>query len=138
MPPPPLPSDPVPSKMDKYFSPTYDPLLDFTPAQLALQKDAQDGEFGLIGEGSFNEWDKMLKNLKDRKEEKKLRESREKEERRKDRERKRKERRRRKGEAVSSSDDSESEARVGKGLMDMKYSKKGGTREWDLGKEVPT
>jgi hypothetical protein len=127
--------------MDKYFSATYDPLLDFTPAQLELKND-KDDLHGLIAEGSFNEWDKMLRNLKERKEDKKVRESREKEERRKERERKRKERRRKRGESVSSSEESGDErgggTKGGAGLMDMKYSKKGGTREWDLGKETPT
>ncbi|GAA5844864.1 hypothetical protein JCM3766R1_004373 [Sporobolomyces carnicolor] len=141
------PVQPV-SKMDKYFSPTYDPLLDFTPAQLALGRTGSgsagdDDEYGLIGEGSFNAWDQMLDSIKGRKEEKKLREAREKEERRKERERKRKERRRKKGEAVSSSDGDDGGGRdrrdgSARGLMEMKYSKKGGTREWDLGKETPT
>lgn len=121
--------------MDKYFSPTYDPLLDFTPSQLT------DSQTGLIGEGGFDEWDRMLSSLKRRKEDKKEVEWREKEERRRDREKKRKERRRKRGEDVSESEsDDEGKRGVGgqKGIMDMKYSKKGSTREWDLGKENPT
>lgn len=127
--------------MDKYFSPTYDPLVDFTPSQLSLSASAsnQDEPYGLIAEGSFNSWDRMLSAIKERKEEKKLRESREKEERRKERERKRRERRRKRGESVSSSEESEHGGKEGSGgLMEIKYSKKGGTREWDLGKETPT
>lgn len=116
--------------MDKYFSPTYDPLLDFTPAQLT------DSTTGLIGEGGFDEWDRMLSTMKRRKEDKKEVEWREKEERRRERDKKRKERRRKRGESVSESDSEDEKG--GKGIMDMKYSKKGSTREWDLGKENPT
>lgn len=125
--------------MDKYFSPTYDPLLDFTPAQLSLSNShSTDPNESLIGEGSFDSWDKMLNVMKERKEEKRLRELRDKEERRKDRERKRRERRRKRGESVSSSSSSESEKGDGKGMMGIKYEKQGATREWDRGKETPT
>ncbi|GAA6014729.1 hypothetical protein JCM11491_001955 [Sporobolomyces phaffii] len=149
-PPPAVPCDPVPSKMDKYFSPTYDPLLDFTPAQLELASSGSGGdrEHALIGEGTFDAWDRMLRTVQERKEDKKLREAREKDARRRERDKKRKDRRRRRGEAVSSSSSSSggsgdeaattTRTTTGDGLMGIKYAKKGATREWDRGKQSPT
>ncbi|GAA5968390.1 hypothetical protein JCM11641_007618 [Rhodosporidiobolus odoratus] len=139
--PPPLPSDPLPSKMDKYFASSYDPRLDFTLA------DVTDSSTGLIANGGFDSWDRMLDTVKARKEDKEEREEREKAERKAERGRVRAERekrkRRRRGEDSSGGSDSEAEA-VGKtydartGLLDMKYVRNGGTREWDRGKEEPT
>lgn len=50
--------------MDKYFSSNYNPALDISVADL------EDPKTGLIGEGNFSEWDKMLHTLKKRKEDK--------------------------------------------------------------------
>jgi hypothetical protein len=52
------------SKMDKYFSSAYNPALDINVGDL------EDPKTGLIGEGNFTEWDKMLHTLKKRKEDK--------------------------------------------------------------------
>lgn len=52
------------SKMDKYFSSAYNPALDINIGDL------EDPKTGLIGEGNFSEWDKMLHTLKKRKEDK--------------------------------------------------------------------
>ncbi|GAA6020921.1 hypothetical protein JCM8202_005495 [Rhodotorula sphaerocarpa] len=152
VPPPALPNAPLPSKMDKYFSPTYDPRLDYTLT------DVTDSATGLIADGAFDGWDRMLETVKVRKEDKREREEREKAERRRERERRRAEReerrqrrkrRRRSGSAAGSSrsgasDSDEGEGVVGprydpaSGLMEVAYARKGKTREWDLGKENPT
>lgn len=138
--------------MDKYFSPTYDPRLDYTLT------DVTDSATGLIADGAFDGWDRMLETVKVRKEDKREREEREKAERRRERERRRAEReerrqrrkrRRRSGSAAGSSrsgasDSEDGEGAVGprydpaSGLMDVAYARKGKTREWDLGKENPT
>jgi hypothetical protein len=147
--------------MDKYFSPTYDPRLDYTLT------DVTDPSTGLIAEGAFDGWDRMLETVRARKEDKSNsnratregREEREKSERRKERERRRAEReerrrkrkRRKGGDAASDEEDSHDGAsdndgdrssygasRGGGGVMDVKYVKRGKAREWDLGKETPT
>ena len=92
---------PIPSKMDKYFSPTYDPRLDYTLT------DVTDPSTGLIAEGAFDGWDRMLETVRARKEDKSStnsdratregrEEEREKSERRRERERRRKKDERRK------------------------------------------
>ncbi|KAG8899134.1 hypothetical protein FRC01_010647, partial [Tulasnella sp. 417] len=49
----PDPSVPIPSKMDKYFDPAYDPMLDVeTPATQSVNE--------LIPEGAFDHWNAML------------------------------------------------------------------------------
>ena len=123
--------------MDKYFSSSYDPALDFT------LDDVTDKSTGLVGPGGFDGWDRMLDSVKARKEDKRAREAREKAERRAERERVRKERedkrRRRRGETLSESEDEVGPKYDPKsGLMDMQYSRAGKTREWDKGKETPT
>ncbi|EGU11202.1 hypothetical protein RTG_03009 [Rhodotorula toruloides ATCC 204091] len=139
-PPPPVPSDPLPSKMDRYFSENYDPRLDYS------LDDVTDRSTGLIAEGAFDTWDRMLDVVKARKEDKKEKELREKLERKAERDRIRKEReeRRKRKRRHGSDSDGSSEDEVGprydpkSELMDMQYAKKGKTREWDLGKETPT
>ncbi|KAL7009705.1 hypothetical protein EMMF5_000613 [Cystobasidiomycetes sp. EMM_F5] len=54
----------APSKMDKYFSQTYNPALDVS------FQDLEDEKTGLIAEGNFAGWDQMLAVLKKRKEDK--------------------------------------------------------------------
>ncbi|KAL7342134.1 hypothetical protein BJY59DRAFT_647536 [Rhodotorula toruloides] len=139
-PPPPVPTEPLPSKMDRYFSENYDPRLDYS------LDDVTDRSTGLIAEGAFDTWDRMLDVVKARKEDKKEKELREKLERKAERDRIRKEReeRRKRKRRHGSGSDSSSEEEVGprydpkSGLMEMQYAKKGKTREWDLGKETPT
>ncbi|SCZ96755.1 BZ3500_MvSof-1268-A1-R1_Chr4-1g06688 [Microbotryum saponariae] len=131
----------VPSKMDKYFAPDYDPLFD-----VSVENDLTDPTTRLIAPGAFDEWDTMLKTIKEKEERK--REEKEGRRRRKERDKegRRRERRRRRGESVSSSDEGaggEHEGRQGKkikvgegkGLMEVEYTRVGGTREWDRGKE---
>lgn len=151
--------------MDKYFSPTYDPRLDYTLT------DVTDPSTGLIAEGAFDGWDRMLETVRARKEDKSSsnsnratregrEEEREKSERRRERERRRAEReerrrkrkRRRGGDAASDEDERDSHDGAsdddgdrgsygtsrGGGVMDVKYVKRGKAREWDLGKETPT
>lgn len=101
--------------MDKYFDPTYDPRLDYTLT------DVTDPSTGLIAEGAFDGWDRMLETVRARKEDKSMRATREgreereeKSERRRERERRRAEReerrrkrRRRRGGGDAASDDEE-------------------------------
>ena len=153
------------SKMDRYFSSTYNPALD-----VSIQ-DLTDPKTGLIAEGNFDGWDKMLSVLKKRKEDKAFGVSRareedresqlrkverqvrreEKEARRSLRKERHKTKRRRKG---SSNDDNDvdTDSDVGKEakmrsaskpvvpkvvvLDGFEYGKKGSTRAWDLGKEI--
>lgn len=145
--------------MDKYFTQAYNPALDVS------FDDLTDPSTGLIGEGNFSEWDKMLHILKKRKEDRafgvtqareeererqlrKLEKKKRKEERealralRKDKKRKK----RRRGD--SDSDDSassgesvgpkmRSEAASGTVKVgDYEYGKRGTVRAWDLGKDA--
>ncbi|BGP19425.1 hypothetical protein JCM10213v2_007514 [Rhodosporidiobolus nylandii] len=137
--PPPLPSEPLPSKMDKYFAPTYDPALDFTLEQVT------DSSTGLIADGGLDAWSRMIDVVQARKEDKKDREAREKAERKAERARVRAEReRKKKMRRGGSSSEGDEDDYVGPkvdaktGLMDMSYARKGATREWDRGKEEPT
>lgn len=141
--PPPLPLSPLPSKMDKYFTPTYDPSLDFSLSAMTDPMTGLISEQG--GKGMEVGWERMLGVVEARREGKREREVREKEERREERRRKREERERRKGKGKRGrGSDSEEEKEAGptydgkKGMMDVKYTKSGGTREWDKGKEQPT
>lgn len=74
------------SKMDKYFSPAYDPRLDISLEELT------DNKTGLIAEGVYDDWDQILKQFKDQKEQKRREKERESEERRERKERRRKRR----------------------------------------------
>lgn len=136
--------------MDKYFDPKYDPRLDVSVSDLTAPN-------GLIADGGFDGWDRMLSVVRDRKEDKKLREQREKEERRRERDRsrreredKRRKRRKKRDRGDSGSEDSREDSGgddggrptsardkvVGDGLMGVQYAKRGATREWDMGKNV--
>ena len=132
MPPPPPPPPQSTSKMDKYFSPTYDPLLDIAHTTVPST--------GLLHEeSSFENWNNMLEILRERKEEKKLKSIKDKAERKEQREVVREERKSRKeGKGVISPDLvlGGGSTGSGSGLMDMgsSYTKRGGTREWDMGK----
>lgn len=150
------------SKMDKYFSSSYNPALDINV------NDLEDPKTGLIGEGNFSEWDKMLHTLKQRKEDKVFgvtrarEEERERQLRKLERRRKREERelrhavkhkekkkkkRKYRSDSGSRSDDSigarestKSKTRKsvepGTVVIDgFEYGKKGSTRAWDMGKE---
>jgi len=120
------PSPQLPSKMDKYFEPSYDPRLDVAP--LSLPKVPATG---LVSDAEFEAWDAMLELIKIRREDKE--------------DKKRMERL-----GISTKDKS-----VKKGLtssssgvadrwgqevsiMDIQYKKRGSVREWDMGKESPT
>lgn len=120
--------------MDKYFEADYDPRLDVNVDDVTQSN-------GLIADAGFDGWNTMLQVLKERKEEKKEREWREKLERKQERDkvRKERERRRKRKRGQSTSSDSEDERSGSRGvgtsdLMDVKYTKQGSTREWDLGK----
>ena len=148
------------SKMDKYFSSSYNPALD-----VSIQ-DLTDPNTGLIAEGNFDEWDKMLSILKKRKEDKAFGVSRAREEeresqlrkmerkqRREDKEAKRtlkKEKNRKKRRRESDDEDeAASDDSIGPMIRSAKrvdpprtvvldgfeYGRKGSTRAWDLGKE---
>jgi hypothetical protein len=93
--------------MDKYFDPAYDPSLDYTPS-LDLNS--------VVADGAFDGWNTMLQIVRMRREDKE------------DRERAKK---------LGLSDSSRT--KLGRdtepGVMDIVYTKRGATREWDLGKE---
>lgn len=117
--------------MDKYFDANYDPRFDVSIPDLTQSN-------GLIAPGAFEGWDNMLSVIKDRKEEKKLKEAREKEARKAERDRVRKERENKRKARRGERESSEEIVVHGpsKGMMDMTYTKKGATREWDRGKEL--
>ncbi|KAG8998737.1 hypothetical protein FRB90_012248 [Tulasnella sp. 427] len=126
----PGPSAPIASKMDKYFDPAYDPMLDMeTPATHSVNE--------LIPEGAFDHWNVMLELVKQRKEDK------ERKRREKDfakEEKKKKKKRKHKDESDEEEED-ERARRIRLGLeqptaLDVKYIKRGAMREWDVGKEV--
>ncbi|SCV74450.1 BQ2448_8089 [Microbotryum intermedium] len=117
----------VPSKMDKYFAPDYDPLFD-----VSIEKDLTDPTTRLVAPGPFDEWDTMLKNIKEKEERKKEEKRRGKEREKKER---RRERRRRRGKGEGRRVGKRSTLGDAKGLMEVEYTKMGGTREWDRGKE---
>ncbi|KAG8836344.1 hypothetical protein FRC17_005630 [Serendipita sp. 399] len=101
------------SKMDKYFKSDYDPRLDVAPA-------ASDG---FIPPGAFDNWDWMLQVVRARREEKE--------------ERKRLEKLYKSDPLKKDSDKPASASRAAdiEELMNMQYTKRGGTREWDEGKK---
>ncbi|KAG0146282.1 hypothetical protein CROQUDRAFT_657607 [Cronartium quercuum f. sp. fusiforme G11] len=71
------------SKMDKYFSPTYDPRLDIS------LDDLTDKTTGLVREGIYDDWDQILGVIKEQKEQKRRVKEREADERRERKERRR-------------------------------------------------
>ncbi|KAG9010313.1 hypothetical protein FRB94_010663 [Tulasnella sp. JGI-2019a] len=114
----------IPSKMDRYFDPSYDPLLDTYPTENLSLNDP-------VPESAFEHWNNMIELVKMRKEDKADRKRREKEDKRKGKKRK-------KGEE-DEEDERERRIRLGlerPGVMDVKYAKRGVMREWDVGKEV--
>jgi hypothetical protein len=148
------------SKMDKYFSTSYNPALDVSFSDLT------DANTGLIAEGNFSEWDKMLAVLKKRKEDKVFGVSRAREEERENqlrklekkkrheereakralkKEKKRKKKRKRdsddneasesSGESVGPKERKKSPIRQTVVIDGFEYGKKGSTRAWDLGKD---
>ncbi|KAG9087506.1 hypothetical protein FRC06_002511 [Ceratobasidium sp. 370] len=128
----PLPNGNTPSyssKMDKYFSPTYDPRLDVTQPTVS--------KTGLLEGPQWDGWEEMLDVMRARamdKEEKKRRAK-------EDREKSKFDKKRAKEKAgtsipIASSASFTPISEVG--LMDMRYKKRGATKEWDLAKETPT
>ena len=144
--------------MDKYFTTTYNPALDVS------FDDLTDPSTGLIGEGNFSEWDKMLHVLKKRKEDKVFGVTRAREEER-DRQlyklekKKRKEEReirralrkdkKRKKKRTHSDDSDSSDTSVGPKMRseapkeadtirvgEYEYGRKGTVRAWDMGKDA--
>jgi len=96
------------SKMDKYFDPSYDPMLDYQPVM---------DTNSFVQEGAFEGWDAMLQLMRLRREDKE--------------ERKRKER-----EGGSSSSATKRKGvDVEPDLTEIVYKKRGSVREWDLGKD---
>ncbi|KAG8721050.1 hypothetical protein FRC08_016170 [Ceratobasidium sp. 394] len=127
-----LPDDNAPSfssKMDKYFSPTYDPRLDVTQPTVSKS--------GLLEGPQWEGWEGMLEVMRVRamdKEEKKRRAK-------EDKEKSKFDKKRAKEKAGTSIPiaSSASFAPISEvGLMDMTYKKRGATKEWDLAKETPT
>lgn len=136
------------SKMDKYFDAAYDPRLDVSVEDLT----SASGQ--IAPSRAFDEWDAMLRVVRERKEDDRERKRREKDERHRERERIREERRerrtkkrrRREGRSGSASSFSSSGASVGPraakendkdDLLSVEgYAKKGGVRAWDQGKIV--
>lgn len=109
--------------MDRYFDPSYDPMLDVDTSAGEL---VPMGLNELIPEGPFDSWGTMLEIVKQRKEDKK----REKEEGKSSKKKK-------KGDVEES--DRERRIRLGierPSVMDIQYAKRGAMREWDVGKEV--
>lgn len=103
------------SKMDKYFASDYDPRLDVESSLLDSS--------GLIPPGAFDNWDWMLQIVKARREEKE--------------ERKRLEKLHRSGKHEEPIGSSVANKEMVDALS-MKYTKRGGVREWDEGKKEPT
>ena len=114
--PPPLPpyANP-PSKMDKYFSPSYDPRLDVTP----LSTKVNVPKTGLITDEDFAGWETMLELIRQRREDKA--------------DKKRMERL-----GISKETSTKKSSQMVSDTIDVmsiEYKKRGSVREWDLGKE---
>ncbi|KAG8901859.1 hypothetical protein FRB99_005036 [Tulasnella sp. 403] len=128
----PGPSKHIPSKMDKYFEPGYDPLLDVGPGAPSLNE--------LVPEGAFDHWNAMLELVKLRQEDKAERKRQEKEaERGKRKSKDSSSKRKRKDRDGEDEDERKRRIRLGiekPTVMDMQYAKRGAIREWDVGKEV--
>lgn len=115
--------DIVSSKMDKYFEASYDPRLDTGPMTIPNVPST-----GLIDGADFESWDAMLDIIRQRREDRA--------------ERKRLEKlgllpdKKSKDKDVKIGKNSEAwTMEPGAGIMDIKYSKRGAVREWDMGKE---
>ena len=144
--------------MDKYFTTTYNPALDVS------FDDLTDPSTGLIGEGNFSEWDKMLHVLKKRKEDKVFGVTRAREEERErqlyklEKKKRREEReirralrkdKKRKKKRTHSDDSEASDTSVGPKMRseaakdadtvrvgEYEYGRKGTVRAWDMGKDA--
>jgi hypothetical protein len=111
----------VVSKMDKYFEPSYDPRLDAGPMTIP-----EIPSTGLVDGADFESWEAMLDVIRQR------------------REYKAEQRRLEKAGLLLSGKEKEKEKKdseawtmnPGSSVMDIKYSKRGTVREWDLGKEA--
>ncbi|CAE6472860.1 unnamed protein product [Rhizoctonia solani] len=127
-----FPSDPetYSSKMDKYFSPSYDPRLDVDQPSV--------NKTGLLEGAQWEGWEGMLELMRLRAQDKEEKKRREREDRQKDKF----DRKRAKEKGLSSFSNLSSSAIPDStdavGLMDMKYKKRGAVKEWDLAKETPT
>lgn len=117
-----VPTEELSSKMDKYFEQSYDPRLDTGPMIMP-----EVPATGLIEGAEFESWDAMLDIIRQRREDKA--------------ERKRLERA---GLIPSGSSKTKEKTftdsgawtmDAGTSVMDIKYSKRGAVREWDMGKE---
>lgn len=106
------------SKMDKYFEESYDPRLDVGPLSIPTVPTT-----GLIEGNEFERWEAMLDIIRQRREDKA--------------ERKRMERLGISKEKEKSKGTSEAwTMSEGVSVMDIKYNKRGATREWDMGKDL--
>ncbi|KAI0319472.1 hypothetical protein OF83DRAFT_1162924 [Amylostereum chailletii] len=120
----------LPSKMDRYFEPSYDPRLDVAPLVSTPHIPAT----GLVEGAEFEGWDAMLELIRARREDKL-------EKKRlerlgllpKDKDKKKDKDKGRGKEGSGMVGWSE-----GVSVMDIAYKKRGSVREWDLGKETPT
>lgn len=116
------------SKMDKYFSKDYDPLLDIGTDTIADKE-------GLVDDEG---WERMLGVLHDRalrKEE--CRESRRMERERRAERKKRGRRRSGSEDGQVKTDKNTERIKAGNDALDTRYIKRGSTREWDMGKASP-
>lgn len=119
--------------MDKYFDAQYDPRLDVQVDDVHLPD-------GLISDEAFGGWTRMLANLEERKERKredKAQRAEDKLARRAARERGEKvpsKRRREADKELASSLNTTISQPGTSTMMELEYTKRGGTREWDQGK----
>ena len=111
--------DTLPSKMDKYFEESYDPRFDHGSLTIPNVPST-----GLLTGDEFEGWEAMLEVIRQRRED-------------------RAERKRAEQSGLSLEREKEKEKRkqdtwggdVGESILDIKYTKKGAVREWDMGKE---
>ncbi|KAL4250314.1 hypothetical protein ABKN59_003171 [Abortiporus biennis] len=116
--PPPLPSHTLPSKMDKYFEPDYDPRLDVAPLSVPPVPST-----GLIPDADYEGWDAMLELIRLRREDKL-------------------DKKRGGSVGLGMTSSKKDKDRVGEkwesgnaDILNIEYKKRGSVREWDLGKE---
>ncbi|KAJ7754964.1 hypothetical protein DFH07DRAFT_940931 [Mycena maculata] len=112
----------LPSKMDKYFEESYDPLLDIAPLSMPKVPSS-----GLINNAEFEGWDAMLELIRIRKEDRD--------------EKKMMERLGLTKDKVTKAYKPISSTAVtdrwtgDSNIMEIEYNKRGSVREWDMGKE---
>lgn len=113
--------------MDKYFSSTYDPRLDVAQPNV--------GKTGMLDGPQWEGWEGMLELVQLRAADREERKRRE----RVDKEKSKFDKKRAKAKGSSSVVAPATTVPISDvGLMDMKYKKRGATKEWDLAKEAPT